>query len=118
MLCPMSSSILRQLAVREFLFCDAEHGRHARICSVYSLLMLWCAPAASVDIAPASARTVVEYKLTDRQLACLRDNAEAYRMAKRDPLLIPLNQCPKLPDNPILGPACRRPQLHKGHQEY
>jgi len=59
----------------------------------------------SLSLAPAhgQSQSDLAYKLSDRQLRCLRSNAKVYRNAKRDPILIPLNDCPRLPDNPILG---------------
>ncbi|MDX1170772.1 hypothetical protein GOL87_28105 [Sinorhizobium medicae] len=60
--------------------------------SAVTLCLLSDAPAQSL-----------EFKLSVSQLTCLRVNADVYRGANRDPLLIPLNDCPKLPEKPIFG---------------
>lgn len=46
---------------------------------------------------------VVEFHISAQALACLRLNARIYRSAPRNPLFIPLRQCPSLPTTPVLG---------------
>jgi hypothetical protein len=62
---------------------------------VAGLLMLACSGPALADN--------VEFRMNDGQLACLRDNSQAYLNSSRDPLFIPLDDCPNLPAVPFLG---------------
>lgn len=74
-------------------------------CLMFSSFLL-----SQVDVTQASAqgrvatpaRAEASYRISPAQLACLKEHAAAYRRIRRDPILIPLNRCPEVPDNAIL----------------